>query len=113
MKKIIIVLILIAISLSAQNKQPQKQIKVRAVIMQQNLLDKGCLVRVYDYITGKKKLIYINKSYDVADGEIIMGSLTFSIKNKFTLTRKGLYRYVTTFGSKTVEEYTINKSKNN
>jgi len=93
----------------AQNKPSSTQITVRAIIMQQNLLDEGCLVRVYDYRTGKKKLIYINESYDVADGEIVVGSLTFSIKNKFTLTRKGLYRYSTTFGTKTVEEYILNK----
>lgn len=99
---------LIAISLSAQDKDP-KQIIVRAIIMQQNLLDKGCLVRVYDFRTGKKKLIYLNKSYDIADGEIIMGSLTLILKNRFKLTRKGLYTYSTAFGTKTVEEYTINK----
>jgi len=110
MKKVIIILMLIVISLNAQDN-PRKQIAVRAIIMQQNLLDKGCLVRVYDYITGKKKLIYINKSYDVADDEIVMGSLTFSIKNKFNLTRKGLYSYTTTFGTRTVEEYVLNKSK--
>lgn len=111
MNKLIIILMLVVITLSAQNKQPQKQIVVRAIIMQQNLLDKGCLVLIYDYITGKKKLIYINKSYDVADGEIIMGSLTFFIKNRFKLTRKGLYTYSTAFGTKTVEEYILNKSK--